>query len=76
MDGLVIMIMVPFGIYNKLMYQINFFFKKSVPRIPWKKEKPKPSTFYGPDDPVPIFLAIVMGVQRNLKEPTHTHTHT
>ncbi|KAG1468494.1 hypothetical protein G6F56_003798 [Rhizopus delemar] len=37
-----------------------------VPRIPWKKEKPKPSTFYGPDDPVPIFLAIVMGVQHFL----------
>lgn len=36
----------------------------SLPRLPFLKRNAKPSIFYGPDDPVPIAVAFLMGIQR------------
>lgn len=49
-----------------MIYKINSFYFciKSMPRIPCLKREIKQSTFYGPNDSMPIVLAIIMGIQR------------
>ncbi|CAO3667847.1 hypothetical protein G6F70_005711 [Rhizopus microsporus] len=37
-----------------------------LPRLPFLKRNAKPSIFYGPDDPVPIAVAFLMGIQHFL----------
>lgn len=52
-----------------MIYKINSFYFciKSMPRIPCLKREIKQSTFYGPNDSMPIVLAIIMGIQRKIK---------
>ncbi|KAI9316312.1 permease family-domain-containing protein [Dichotomocladium elegans] len=38
----------------------------SVPRLPFITQKVNQSPFYGPNEPIPIFLAFIMGVQHFL----------
>lgn len=37
-----------------------------MPRIPFLQQKANRSPFYGPDDDVPIIVALLMGVQRKV----------